>query len=242
MPVTVDELLPMVRAVVRSTVRPLVVADLPFGSYQGSPAQALETAVRFLKEGGAHGVGEARAGIVDEQEPAELVDLLAYRQAFAGFSALEQLEPPRSIESAENIGQLRERDRAPRRVEGDEAARGQRRGCIDGDLDQPQLELTAMTALLGGAQMLQGRRAVIEPRQRLADGAADQAEAVLDGEAAAVARAVDGATGHAGDGAALVGAYRGERLERAGPRLGDHDLLVGQDLAATDRDVGGQGQ
>ena len=55
-PVTVDELLPMVRAVVRSTTRPLVVADLPFGSYQGSPEQALATAVRFLKEGGAQAV------------------------------------------------------------------------------------------------------------------------------------------------------------------------------------------
>ncbi len=54
--VTVDELLPMVRAVVRSTTRPLVVADLPFGSYQASPEQALQTAVRFLKEGGAHAV------------------------------------------------------------------------------------------------------------------------------------------------------------------------------------------
>jgi 3-methyl-2-oxobutanoate hydroxymethyltransferase len=55
-PVTVDELLPMVRAVVRATSRPLVVADLPFGSYQASPEQALGTAVRFLKEGGAHAV------------------------------------------------------------------------------------------------------------------------------------------------------------------------------------------
>ena len=55
-PVTVDELLPMVRAVVRSTSRPLVVADLPFGSYQASAEQALATAVRFLKEGGAHAV------------------------------------------------------------------------------------------------------------------------------------------------------------------------------------------
>lgn len=55
-PVTVEELLPMVRAVVRSTTRPLVVADLPFGSYQSSPQQALETAVRFLQSGGAHAV------------------------------------------------------------------------------------------------------------------------------------------------------------------------------------------
>lgn len=52
-PVTVDELLPLVRGVVRGTKRALVVADLPFGSYQASPQQALETAARFLKEGGA---------------------------------------------------------------------------------------------------------------------------------------------------------------------------------------------
>jgi len=55
-PVTVDELLPLTRAVVRSTRRALVVADLPFGSYQESPAQALATAARFLKEAEAHAV------------------------------------------------------------------------------------------------------------------------------------------------------------------------------------------
>ncbi len=55
-PVTVDELLPLVRGVVRGARRALVVADLPFGSYQSSPAQALETAARFLKEAGAHAV------------------------------------------------------------------------------------------------------------------------------------------------------------------------------------------
>jgi 3-methyl-2-oxobutanoate hydroxymethyltransferase len=55
-PITVDELLPMVRAVVRSTRRALVVADLPFGSYEASAEQALQTAVRFLKEGGAQAV------------------------------------------------------------------------------------------------------------------------------------------------------------------------------------------
>ena len=56
LPVTVEDLLPMVRAVVRGTRRAMVVADLPFGSYQASPEQALGTAVRFLKEGGAHAV------------------------------------------------------------------------------------------------------------------------------------------------------------------------------------------
>jgi 3-methyl-2-oxobutanoate hydroxymethyltransferase len=55
-PVTVDEMIPLVRGVVRGTRRALVVADLPFGSYQSSPVQALETAARFLKEAGAHAV------------------------------------------------------------------------------------------------------------------------------------------------------------------------------------------
>jgi 3-methyl-2-oxobutanoate hydroxymethyltransferase len=56
LPVTVEELLPLVRAVVRGTSRAMVVADLPFGSYQISPGQALETAARFLKDGGAQAV------------------------------------------------------------------------------------------------------------------------------------------------------------------------------------------
>ncbi len=56
LPVTVDELIPLVRAVVRSVRRALVVADLPFGSYQGSPQQGFDTAVRFMKEAEAHAV------------------------------------------------------------------------------------------------------------------------------------------------------------------------------------------
>jgi 3-methyl-2-oxobutanoate hydroxymethyltransferase len=56
LPVTVDELVPLVRAVSRSARRALVVADLPFGSYQASPEQAFHTAVRFMKEANAHAV------------------------------------------------------------------------------------------------------------------------------------------------------------------------------------------
>jgi 3-methyl-2-oxobutanoate hydroxymethyltransferase len=55
-PVTVDELIPLTAAVVRGTSRALVVADLPFGSYQVSAADAMRTAARFLKETGAHAV------------------------------------------------------------------------------------------------------------------------------------------------------------------------------------------
>ncbi len=56
LPVTVEEMLVLVRAVTRSVSRALVVADLPFGSYQEGPQQALATATRFMKEGRCHAV------------------------------------------------------------------------------------------------------------------------------------------------------------------------------------------
>ncbi len=75
-PVTVEELLPLVRAVVRGTTRAMVVADLPFGSYQSSPAQALETAAVFLKNGGAQAVklegGRKRVPMVEAIVDAEI--------------------------------------------------------------------------------------------------------------------------------------------------------------------------
>jgi 3-methyl-2-oxobutanoate hydroxymethyltransferase len=55
-PVTVDHLVPLCRAVTSSAKHAMVVADLPFGSYQASPQQALATATRFMKEGMAHAV------------------------------------------------------------------------------------------------------------------------------------------------------------------------------------------
>ncbi|MET9025757.1 3-methyl-2-oxobutanoate hydroxymethyltransferase [Nocardia sp. NPDC004168] len=55
-PITVDELIPLVRGVVRGAPHALVVADLPFGTYESSPQQGLATATRFMKEGGAHAV------------------------------------------------------------------------------------------------------------------------------------------------------------------------------------------
>lgn len=56
LPVTVDEMIPAVRAVSRASRRAMVVADLPFGSYEASPEHAFATAARMLKEGGAHAV------------------------------------------------------------------------------------------------------------------------------------------------------------------------------------------
>ena len=55
-PVTVDELIPLTAAVVRGAQRALVVADMPFGSYENGPDDALATAIRFMKETGVHAV------------------------------------------------------------------------------------------------------------------------------------------------------------------------------------------
>ncbi|AMB58566.1 3-methyl-2-oxobutanoate hydroxymethyltransferase [Microterricola viridarii] len=56
LPVTVDELIPLTRAVAHAAKRALVVADMPFGSYEVNADEALHTAIRFMKEAGAHAV------------------------------------------------------------------------------------------------------------------------------------------------------------------------------------------
>lgn len=56
LPVTVDDMIPAARAVASAARRALVVVDLPFGSYEAGPEQALATAVRVMKETGAAGV------------------------------------------------------------------------------------------------------------------------------------------------------------------------------------------
>jgi 3-methyl-2-oxobutanoate hydroxymethyltransferase len=56
LPVKLDDLIPLTRAVAGAVKRALVVADMPFGSYENGPEDALHTAVRFMKETGAHAV------------------------------------------------------------------------------------------------------------------------------------------------------------------------------------------
>ena len=64
LPVTLDEIVYHTRLVARAARRALVVGDMPFGSYQASPEDAVRSAIRLVKEGGAQAVklegGDAR--------------------------------------------------------------------------------------------------------------------------------------------------------------------------------------
>jgi 3-methyl-2-oxobutanoate hydroxymethyltransferase len=62
-PATMDEMLMLTRAAVRGAKRPLVVADMPFGSFQISDEEAVRNAVRFVKEAGADAVKVEGAGL-----------------------------------------------------------------------------------------------------------------------------------------------------------------------------------
>ena len=61
-PATMDEMLVLTRAVTRGAHRPLVIADMPFGSFQVSDQAALENAIRFVKDAGADAVKLEGAG------------------------------------------------------------------------------------------------------------------------------------------------------------------------------------
>ncbi len=94
LPVTVDELIPLVRAVTRSARRALVVADLPFGSYQGSAEQAFHTAVRFMKEANAHAV-KLEGGIEMVPQVQKLTESGIPVMAHIGFTPAVRAQPRR---------------------------------------------------------------------------------------------------------------------------------------------------
>jgi 3-methyl-2-oxobutanoate hydroxymethyltransferase len=56
LPITLDQMIYHAQSVVRGTRRAFVAVDLPFGSYQGNSSEALRSAVRVMKESGAHGL------------------------------------------------------------------------------------------------------------------------------------------------------------------------------------------
>ena len=84
-PVTVDDILLLTKAVTRSTRRTLVVADMPFGSYEAGPDQALATAFRLMKEGGAQAV-KLEGGVRVAPQISKLVEAGIPVMAHIGFT------------------------------------------------------------------------------------------------------------------------------------------------------------
>ncbi len=85
LPVTVDELIPLTRAVAGAVSRAFVVADMPFGSYESSPEEALHTAFRFMKETHAHAV-KLEGGTRSAEQIRRIVDAGIPVMAHIGFT------------------------------------------------------------------------------------------------------------------------------------------------------------
>jgi 3-methyl-2-oxobutanoate hydroxymethyltransferase len=85
LPVTVDELIPLTRAVAGAVSRAFVVADLPFGSYESSPEEALHTAFRFMKETHAHAV-KLEGGVRSAEQIRRIVSAGIPVMAHIGFT------------------------------------------------------------------------------------------------------------------------------------------------------------
>lgn len=69
LPITLDQMIYHASAVVRAVTRALIVVDLPFGTYQGNSTKALDSAIRIMKESGAHAVKlEGGAEVVESVE------------------------------------------------------------------------------------------------------------------------------------------------------------------------------
>ncbi|MBO0984804.1 3-methyl-2-oxobutanoate hydroxymethyltransferase [Rathayibacter sp. SD072] len=85
LPVTVDELIPFARAVAGAVERAFVVADMPFGSYESGPDDALHTAFRFMKETHAHAV-KLEGGVRSAEQIRRIVDAGIPVMAHIGFT------------------------------------------------------------------------------------------------------------------------------------------------------------
>ncbi len=85
LPVTVDHLIPLARAVATAANRAFVVADMPFGSYETSSDEALHTAFRFMKETEAHAV-KLEGGVRSAEQIRRIVDAGIPVMAHIGFT------------------------------------------------------------------------------------------------------------------------------------------------------------
>ncbi|MCU1440477.1 MAG: panB [Rhodoglobus sp.] len=85
LPVSVDELIPLARAVAGAVTRAFVIADMPFGSYETGTDEALHTAFRFMKETGAHAV-KLEGGVRSAEQIRRIVSAGIPVMAHIGFT------------------------------------------------------------------------------------------------------------------------------------------------------------
>ncbi len=85
LPVSIDDLIPLARAVAGAVTRAFVVADMPFGSYETGPDEALHTAFRFMKETGAHAV-KLEGGVRSAEQIRRIVSAGIPLMAHIGFT------------------------------------------------------------------------------------------------------------------------------------------------------------
>ncbi|MES2094780.1 MAG: 3-methyl-2-oxobutanoate hydroxymethyltransferase [Actinomycetota bacterium] len=85
LPVTIEDLIPLTRAVAGAVTRAFVVADMPFGSYETGPDEALHTAFRFMKETHAHAV-KLEGGVRSAEQIRRIVSAGIPVMAHIGFT------------------------------------------------------------------------------------------------------------------------------------------------------------
>ena len=85
LPVTIDQLIPLTRAVAGAVKRAFVIGDMPFGSYETGPDEALHSAFRFMKETGAHAV-KLEGGVRSAEQIRRIVSAGIPVMAHIGFT------------------------------------------------------------------------------------------------------------------------------------------------------------
>ncbi|MCS3937466.1 3-methyl-2-oxobutanoate hydroxymethyltransferase [Salinibacter ruber] len=134
LPMTLDQMIYHAQCVVRGINRSLVVVDLPFGAYQGDPTEALDSAIRVMKEAGAHAVKlEGGAPVVEAVE----------RMVTAGIPVMGHLGlTPQSIYDYGTY-QVRARDEEEADELRADAKRLEEAGCFAVVLEKIPAELAA---------------------------------------------------------------------------------------------------